>query len=158
MSTLAIALLLALAGSVPAGELEPYDESREAFDAALAFVNDAFVDAPMFSHLTYLAYLEIVRHNPELEQHAEVFHEFYREHMPRAEWRNHLAHAFAGEFSADELRAMREFYSTPTGQRALATSPGFLARALDWITLNAVDNRDRILGRESDADEQHRER
>lgn len=115
------------------------ETEEDTFEAALAFVETAYQD-PLYMQMANRSMDSVVRQAPELEAHPEALLRYYEEQVAREEWHVYLAHEYAEAFSVAELDAMRAFYGTETGRKALVHSPAMLDEALQWVIETTVEH------------------
>lgn len=122
----------AQAGSDPAGTTEAKIEAGKLLDvmnmdATMQAMTSAMLDAEL-------------KQKPELTPYRQVMSDFFTKYMSYASLRDDLVAIYAGEFSAEELRAAREFYSTPAGRKFLEVTPRLIQSSAELGVRHVQDN------------------
>ncbi len=102
------------AGKVEAEKLLAVLELQATMDQAMAMELDSQLKA-----------------NPALAPYKDVMLTFMRKYMSYESLKPELVELYAGEFTAAELKEARQFYSTTTGRKVIASMPRLMARGAD---------------------------
>jgi hypothetical protein len=81
------------------------------FDAAIAMALDSQLEA-----------------NPKLVPYKDIMAAFFAKYASYKALKPAMVEIYVSEFSATELRELREFYTTPTGRKAIERLPTLLAK------------------------------
>jgi hypothetical protein len=77
---------------------------------------------------------------PELVPYRRIMADFFARHMSYASIRDDLVAIYASEFTAEELRVTREYYSTPAGQKFLERMPRLVQLGAELGTRKVTEN------------------
>lgn len=119
LCTLLLALPLATAAAEPAATPAADPEARK---EALRLLQVMDMEQQLSSALTVMMDMQL-QEKPELERYRSVMEDFFAKHMSYEALRDPLVEIYAQEFTAQEMRAASDFYSTPTGKTFLAKMP-----------------------------------
>lgn len=114
LCTLLLALPLAAAAQ-PAPDAEARKE-------ALRLLEVMDMEQQLAGALEVMMEMQL-KEKPELERYRGVMQAFFAKHMSYEALREPLVAIYAQEFTAEEMRAASDFYSTPLGQKFLAKMP-----------------------------------
>lgn len=119
----ALAESAASAAEIEAGKLLDVMNTDETMKAAM----NAMLDLEM-------------KQKPELLPYRQVMADFFAKHMSYAALRDDLVALYAGEFTAEELRAAREFYATPAGSKFLELTPRLVGMGAELGVRHVQEN------------------
>jgi hypothetical protein len=100
--------------AVEAGKLLDAMNMKATFDQAIALSLDAQLKA-----------------NPKMVPYKDVMLAFFAKYASYEALKPAMVEIYAAEFSASELKQLREFYSTPTGRKAIERMPAMMAKGAE---------------------------
>ncbi len=77
---------------------------------------------------------------PELKPYKDVMLRFFAKHMSYESLKPELIDIYASEFTANELRELNVFYSTPTGRKIIEKTPELSAKGAQLGSQRVQDN------------------
>lgn len=77
---------------------------------------------------------------PELAPYKHVMLAFFAKYMSYAALKQDMVTIYASEFSASELREIRDFYSTPTGKKAVQKIPSLISKGAEMGAKSVQDH------------------
>lgn len=122
LRSFALLAALAFAGAVQADQAAR-DEAEKLFDAI-------GMQATVDQTVTVMIDAQI-RQNPGIAPFRAVILRFFTKYMGYAAVKSNLVDIYEAEFSAAELREVREFYASPTGRKMLAKQPLLARKAVE---------------------------
>lgn len=117
LCTLLLALPLAAAAQPTSQASDP-----EARKEALRLLDAMDMDTQLAGALKVMMDMQL-QEKPELARYRHVMEAFFAKHMSYDALREPLVELYAQEFTAVEMRAASDFYSTPAGKTFLAKMP-----------------------------------
>ena len=119
VSTALLALCLAFAGPAFADDVGKMEAEK-----LLAVLDlQATMDQAMVMELD-----SQLKANPALAPYKDIVLGFMRKYMSYESLKPELVELYAGEFTAAELKEARQFYSTTTGRKFIASMPRLMTR------------------------------
>lgn len=115
-------LLLALPLAAAAQPANPPAADPEARKEALRLLDAMDMDTQLAGALKVMMDMQL-QEKPELVRYRHVMEAFFAKHMGYDALREPLVELYAQEFTAAEMRAASDFYSTPAGKTFLAKMP-----------------------------------
>lgn len=89
---------------------------------------DSMNSKSVYDQSITLALESQLKANPNLVPYKDVMLAFFAKYTSYEALKPATAEIYASEFSASELKELREFYSTPTGRKAIEKIPALMAK------------------------------
>ncbi|WP_146910308.1 DUF2059 domain-containing protein [Arenimonas daejeonensis] len=132
-----LSVLLAFSHAAPAEQSS--QRASEAHIEAGKLLDVMKADASMQAMMNAMLDAEM-QQKPELVPYRKVMTDFFAKYMSYAVLRDDLVAIYASEFTAEELRAAREFYATPAGSKFLEVTPRLIQMSADLGVRRVQEN------------------
>lgn len=128
---LALAPALAWAQDSPAADVQAGPELSASRLAAAAEVLDVMNMQETLDKSIDVTLAAQMAQMPQMAAVEDIMREFFSEHMSYEALRDDYVRLYAETYSEKDLKALKEFYGTPLGQKVVASTPELTAAGME---------------------------